>query len=167
MNSGSPPGIEITSSGCGVGTSARVGLRLAVKPKAALMGAVDGAWWPRSTDPLAEFPAMIAGIELRRGPVSRVAFNSIVWDDAPDRVVVDGATIELEGFQSLDRRTVLVSGVNWHRMVLLVIPPDTDEPAAVAAIERAASGDNAEQAARILVACGVDRDALRTHRALS
>lgn len=52
------------------------------------MGTVDGAWWPRSTDPLAEFPAMIAGIELHRGPVNRVAFNSIVWDSAPDRVVI-------------------------------------------------------------------------------
>lgn len=128
-----------------------------MKPKAALMGTVDGAWWPRSTDPLAEFPAMIAGIELHRGPVSRVAFNSIVWDDAPDRVVVDGATIELEGFRSLDRRTVLVSGVNWHRMVLLVLPPGADERAAVAAMERAASDDNTEQTTQILIASGVVR----------
>lgn len=137
--------------------SVRLGLRLALKPKAALMGTVDGAWWPRSTDPLAEFPAMIAGIELYRGPVERVAFNSTAWDAAPGRVVVDGATVELEGFRSLDRRTVLVSGGNWHRMVLLVIPPDADEHAAVAAIARAASRDNTEPATQILIASGVDR----------
>lgn len=160
MNSGSSPGVDITGSVRGWGTSSRVGLRLALKPRAALMGTVDGAWWPRSTDPLAEFPSMIAGIELHRGPVNRVAFNSIVWDDAPDRVVVDGAVIELEGFRSLDHRTVLVSGANWHRMVLLVIPPEAEEPAAIAAIERAASDYNTEHAAQILIASGADRGAM-------
>ena len=170
MSSG-PPGLDIPSSR-GLRTSVRLGLRLALKPKAALMGTVDGAWWPRSTDPLAEFPAMIAGIELHRGPVDRVAYNSIAWDAAPGRIVVNGATVKLEGFRSLDRHTVLVSGENWHRMVLLVIPPEADERAAVAAIARAASGDNTEQATRILVESGVDRpgridvcDRLPTRRA--
>jgi hypothetical protein len=157
MSSGSPPGIDLTSGMCGLGRSTRVGLRLALKPKAALMGTVDGAWWPRSTDPLAEFPAMIAGIELLRGHVDRVAFNSIAWDDAPDRVVVGGALIELEGFRSLDRRTVSVSGPNWHRMVLMLIPPEAGEHAAVAAMARAACGDNTEQARQILILTGVDR----------
>jgi len=84
---------------------------------------------------------MIAGIQLRRGPVDRVTFSSIAWDDAPDRMVVGGSSNELAGSRSLDRRTVLVSGVNWHRIVLLVIPPQTGEQAAVAAIALAASGD--------------------------
>lgn len=157
MGSGSSPGVGIGGSIRGLGMSGRVGLRLALKPKAALMGAVDGAWWPRTTNPLAEFPAMIVGVELRRGPVDRVAFSSIAWDDAPDRIVVDGSTVELEGFRSLDRRTVLLSGGNWHRMVLLVIPPRADERAAAAAIALAASGDNTDQAKQILVASGVDR----------
>lgn len=157
MSSGSRPRVDITGGICGSGRSGRVGLRLALKPKAALMGAVDGAWWPRTTNPLAEFPAMIAGVELRRGPVDRVAFSSIDWDDAPDRMVVADATIELEGFHSLDRHTVWVSGANWHRMVLLVIPPQADEQAAAAAIALAASGDNADEATQILIASGVDR----------
>ena len=156
MGSGSPPGIDIIGGIRGSGMSRRVGLRLALKPKAALMGAVDGAWWPRTNNPLAEFPAMIAGVELRRGPVDRVAFSSIAWDDAPGRIVVAGATIELEGFRSLDRRTVWVSGVSWHRMVLLVIPPQAGEQAAAAALALAACGDNTDQAKQILVASGVD-----------
>lgn len=160
MNSGSPPAVDIRGGISRLGMSRRVRLRLALKPKAALMGAVDGAWWPRTTNPLAEFPALIAGIELRRGPVDRVAFNSIAWDDAPDRIVVAGATVELEGFRSLDRRTVLVSGINWHRMVLLLIPYWADEPAAMAAIALAASGDNTDQATQILVASGVERRSL-------
>lgn len=157
MSSGSPLCVEIYGGTYGLGMSGRVGLRLALKPKAALVGAVDGAWWPRTTNPLAEFPALIAGIELRRGPVDRVAFSSIAWDDAPDRIVVADAPIKLEGFRSLDRRTVLVSGVNWRRMVLLVIPPHADDQAALAAIALAASGDNTDQATQILIASGVER----------
>jgi len=166
MSSGLPPGGDIGSGICERDMSGRVGLRLALKPKAALMGAVDGAWWPRTANPLAEFPAMVAGIELRRGPVDRVAFNSIAWDDAPGRMVVAGATIELEGFSSLDRRTVLVSGGNWHRMVLLVIPPDADEQAALAAIALAASGRNTDQITQILIASGVDRSGGADDRAV-
>jgi hypothetical protein len=158
VNSGSPPGVDIVRGISRFSTSAHfLELRLALKPMAALMGAVDGAWWPRSSDPLAEFPALVAGIALYRGHVDRVAFNSIVWDDAPDHMVVDGARIKLEGFRSLDRRTVSLAGPNWHRMVLLVIPPDADERAAASAITRAASGDNTEQATQILLASGVDR----------
>lgn len=156
MVSGAPPGVDIRSSRRS-GVSDRLALRLALKPTAALMGAVDGAWWPRTANPLAEFPALITGVALYRGPVARLAFNSTAWDDAPDRIVVAGATIELEGFRSLDRHTVLVSGVNWHRMVLLVIPPRTGEQAAAAAIALAASSDNTQQATQILVASGIER----------
>jgi hypothetical protein len=127
MNSGSPPGVDISSGSYGLSLSGRIGLRLALKPKTELMGAVDGAWWPRTTNSFAEFPAMIAGIQLRRGPVERVTFSSLAWGDMPGRMVVGGASIELAGSTSLDRRTVLVSGAGWDPMVLLVIPPQTDE----------------------------------------
>ncbi|GAA4661834.1 hypothetical protein GCM10023214_62660 [Amycolatopsis dongchuanensis] len=98
------------------------------------MGTVDGAWWPRSRDSLAEFPAMIAGLKHRLGRPSRVAFNVNAWTAAPRRVLVDGQAVSLEGFRSLDEHTVLVSGYAWHRMVLLVIPPEASEHAAKAAL---------------------------------
>lgn len=125
-------------------------LRLTVKPKSAVMGMIDGAWWPRSVDPLAEFPAMIAGIALRIGQADRVAFNNGVWAEAPGKIVVGGRTIELEGFRSLDKDTVLVHGQDWHRMALLVIPPETAEDAAVEALARASDPYNTESAAQIL-----------------
>ena len=156
MSSGSPPGVDISSGSYGLGLSGRVGLRLALKPSAA-PGAVDGAWWPRTTNPVAEFPALIAGVELRRGPVDRVTFSSIAWDDAPDLVVVGDVSVELAGLRSQDRHTVLVSCANRHQLVLLVIPPLTSDKAAAAAIALAASGDDTDQAMRILVASGVDR----------
>jgi hypothetical protein len=134
----------------------RQSLRLTVKPHRAAMGMIDGAWWPRSREPLAEFPAMIAGIERRLGRPDRVAFNVNAWAEAPGRIVVDDEVVRLEGFRSLDERTVLVSGYGWHRMVLLVIPPEADEHAAAAALARAAAPDNIEEAAQILIRCGID-----------
>lgn len=131
-------------------------LRLALKPKAAAMGMVDGAWWPRSWEPVAEFPAMIAGIERRLGRAGRVAFNADAWAEAPRRLVVDGRPVELEGFRSLDEHTVLLSGYGWHRMALLVIPPETGERAAAVALQRAADPGNTEQATQILFRSGID-----------
>jgi uncharacterized protein DUF5994 len=134
--------------------SRREPLRLTLKPKRASMGMVDGAWWPRSNDPYAEFPAMIAGIETRLGRPDRVAFNVNAWADAPRHLVVDRQAVRLEGFNSLDEHTVVVSGDGWHRMVLVVVPPEAGESAAVAALARAAAPDNTEQAVQILSRTG-------------
>src|SRR5690242_17603895 len=32
---------------------------------------LDGGWWPRSSDPVAELPGLILAIDARRGPVTR------------------------------------------------------------------------------------------------
>nr|WP_225954909.1 DUF5994 family protein [Kibdelosporangium phytohabitans] len=116
-------------------------LRLALKPSSSPVGEFDGGWWPRSMDPLAEFPAMIAGVTDRVGPVSRVAYNMEIWGDAPRRIVIDGEMVQLDGVRSLDPRTVFVSGRGWERKTLLVVPPDATENTAQAALTSAASPD--------------------------
>lgn len=135
---------------------ARRALRLALKPKSAVMGMVDGAWWPRSADPLAEFPAMIAGIALRIGQPDRVAFNSAAWTAAPEHLVVGDRAVELEGFRSLDEHTVLVHGSDWHRMALLVIPARAERAAAAAALADAADPRNSASASQILLRHGIE-----------
>ena len=51
------------------------GLRLQLDPTMAGTGAVDGGWWPRSRDPDAELPGLIAALDSSLGPVTRVALN--------------------------------------------------------------------------------------------
>src|SRR5215217_8496946 len=51
------------------------GLRLQLDPTMAGTGAVDGGWWPRSRDPDAELPGLIAGLDASLGPVTRLALN--------------------------------------------------------------------------------------------
>lgn len=124
-------------------------LRLTLRPASAPRGIVDGGWWPRSTDPLAEFPAVIAGIAMRLGPVTRLAYNMDAWGSAPWCLVVDHETVRLEGFHSIGRRTVIVSGKQWGRRVLLVVPPDTAVAVAELELARAASSfDGVEQIMR-------------------
>ncbi|WP_236790902.1 DUF5994 family protein [Amycolatopsis sp. GM8] len=133
----------------------RQALRLTLKPQAAAMGMIDGAWWPRSRDSLAEFPAMIAGIQWRLGRPDQVAYNSDAWTETPRHMVVDGHAVRLVGFRFLDENTVLVSGRGWHRMALLVIPPESAGRTAVKALARAANPENTEQAEEILIHSGI------------
>ncbi|MFC0111948.1 DUF5994 family protein [Kibdelosporangium aridum] len=130
----------------------RVPLRLTLKPPSVPTGVIDGGWWPRSMDPMAEFPAMIAGVTDRLGPVSRVDYNMDAWGDVPRRIVVDGEIVRLQGIRSLDPRTVFVSGDGWQRTTLLVVPPDTSDKAAQAALVSAANPAVRDGAERILLA---------------
>ena len=74
------------------------GLRLQLDPTMAGTGAVDGGWWPRSWDPDAELPGLIAGLAASLGPVTRVALNLDAWDSAPRRVAVDGRRVRVGWF---------------------------------------------------------------------
>jgi hypothetical protein len=47
--------------------SAPQGLRLRLDPTLARRGILDGGWWPRSRDPDAELPDLIAGLESSLG----------------------------------------------------------------------------------------------------
>ncbi|ONI77804.1 hypothetical protein ALI144C_30675 [Actinosynnema sp. ALI-1.44] len=137
----------------------RVPLRLTLKPSSSPTGEVDGGWWPRSMDPLAEFPAMIAGVTDRVGPVSRVAYNTETWGDAPRDMVIDGEMVRLEGIRALDPRTVFVSGRGWQRKTLLVVPPEASENTAQAALTSAASPGFRGGAEQILLAGSTDGSA--------
>jgi hypothetical protein len=45
-------------------------------------GAVDGGWWPRSRDPDAELPDLIAGLDSSIGRITRLALNLDAADAA-------------------------------------------------------------------------------------
>lgn len=47
--------------------SCLAGLRL--QPSSSARGAVDGAWWPRSTDPAIELATLIEAVGTQRAPV--------------------------------------------------------------------------------------------------
>ncbi|WP_424187103.1 DUF5994 family protein [Actinokineospora sp. G85] len=112
--------------------------RLAMKPDAALGGLVDGAWWPRSTDPAAEFPGLIAALDAG-GPISRVTYHLDDWDATARRLTVGGSVVRMEGFRYAAADSVALLRANRGRIRLLVIPPDTTEDEARAVLRDASS----------------------------
>jgi hypothetical protein len=131
------------------------GLRLQLDPAMAGTGAVDGGWWPRSRDPDAELPGLIAGLDASLGPITRVALNLDAWDTAPRRVAVDGRRVRVGWFRHMDAHTIGVTRALQDRMALLVVPPEATTAAAQIAMAMAADAANNARPAAILAAAGL------------
>ncbi|WP_137988403.1 DUF5994 family protein [Streptomyces vilmorinianum] len=132
----------------------------AVKPGTALLrlqtthsreGVLDGAWWPRSRNVVAELPALVQALTAHLGPITRVGLDTAAWEDVPTRVVVDDRVVHLDSFPVGDDTVLITRGDNDH-FALLVVPPDTTPDAARDAMARAVDAGNVTQAAEILVA---------------
>ena len=135
--------------------SAATGNRLRLKEPDAAKGCFDGAWWPRSREPVAEFSALVAALADRSGRVDRIGFNPAAWDLAPARLAHGPDLVRLAGFFGLQPHTVVVIGPRLHHMTLLVIPPDTPPAAAERALSAASAADSTGAALEILRDSGV------------
>ena len=134
-------------------------LRLTLKSVAPTCGYVDGAWWPHSRDLAAEAGDLARAVELRLGPVREIAYALDAWETAPRHVELGPAGtdrwVTLVGFASQDPHVVLVTGRSDRTLGLLVVPPETPDPAGHDAMNRAARPGNAETPAALLTAAGV------------
>jgi len=54
--------------------------RLLLAPVRAGRAVLDGGWWPRSWDPVAELPGLILALDGRFGPIRQVLLNSGAWN---------------------------------------------------------------------------------------
>ena len=125
-------------------------LRLDMKPVGSTTGFVDGAWWPYSTELATEVPALLAAITGRLGSIERVSYNLAGWASASRRVDAGGIRVRLDGFRTRPPDTIDVSGVNDHRVTLLVIPPTTDQAAAQDIMRRASTDGNTDSTDTLL-----------------
>lgn len=139
-------------------TSDQGNLRLTMKPVGSTSGYVDGAWWPRSTDLADEVPDLLVALTARLGRVERVSYDLAAWSPAGRRVEAAGVRVRLDGFRTRPSGTVDVSGVDDHRVTLLVIPPGTDESTARATMRRACKPGNIETPSSLLA--GTEADAV-------
>jgi hypothetical protein len=145
------------------GPTASSGLRLRLSPTLAGAGILDGGWWPRSRDPDAELPVLIAGLESTLGPITRVALNLDAWDRAPRRVAVNGRRVRVGWFRTMDPHMIGVTRGFQDRLALLVVPPEAVGQAAQRAMAMAADATNSAGPAAILAAAGiVSKDDART-----
>ncbi len=122
---------------------------------------IDGAWWPCSTDLVAELPALLATLSRRLGQVVMVGYVRNGWTDTPPEVEIAGQTIELLAFDSAEPASVILVGHDGHHLTLRVISPQTgerDAQQALAAVpERSRAGTGTAAAAARSVADVADK----------
>lgn len=121
-------------------------VRLSLKPRSSAsgaldQGALDGAWWPRLTDPAIELVALIEAVGAQRAPVRRIALNMSGWDSAPRRIRLDsGRKVAVDWFQTSGVHLVRTLGTDDRRIDLLIIPADTTPATAHRALTMATDG---------------------------
>lgn len=130
--------------------------RLRIEPTRSARTLLDGGWWPRSTDPLAELPGLILAIDLLHGPIVRLLLHTETWDGNPRRLTVGGRVLRLGYFTSQPASLLTAICLNEDRVDLLVVPPDTPADLAEAAMARAATAGNLLHTPQLLTVAAHD-----------
>ncbi|MDQ3905223.1 MAG: RNA polymerase sigma factor [Actinomycetota bacterium] len=100
-------------------------VRLSLKPSSSVRGVVDGAWWPRSTDPVVELVALSEAVGVRRAPVRRITLARPGWDSAPCRIrLASGRWVAVDWLPNSGIHLVQIFGTDDQPIDLLVIPAD-------------------------------------------
>ncbi|WP_420717165.1 DUF5994 family protein [Streptomyces sp. H27-G5] len=102
--------------------------RLALTPKSPLGGQLDGAWWPRTRDLVAELPLLVAALDETWGRITRVTVNPDRWPVIPHTVPVDGRTVHVGWFTEQDPDKLILLSYTIGRWDLLVVPPPHRPP---------------------------------------
>lgn len=97
--------------------------RLALCDRADLPGAVDGAWWPCSSDLRTELPDLVAILGLLIGSVNRVVYDPSIWPHAPSRIIRGTAQISVDPYSLVACDTIYLVGTHSRDAVLYVVPP--------------------------------------------
>ncbi|XVQ11592.1 DUF5994 family protein [Spirillospora sp. CA-255316] len=126
---------------------------------------LDGGWWPRSTDPVAELPGLILALQAGpqadgaaddHGRITHVMLRVADWDGRPRRLCVDGPAgarvVRLSWFDTLPAGLLTAIYADGGRVDLLTVPPSTSHAAARSAMELAAHDTNRLPAPELLAA---------------
>ncbi|MFY9920237.1 MAG: DUF5994 family protein [Mycobacterium sp.] len=97
--------------------------RLALCSRSEIPGAVDGAWWPHSSDLRAELPDLVAVLGMSIGPVRRVVYDPSIWPAAPSRIIRGTALTTVDAYTLVANDTIYLMGTHSRSAVLFVVPP--------------------------------------------
>ncbi|MET8180157.1 DUF5994 family protein [Streptomyces sp. NPDC005336] len=132
--------------------------RLSLTPAGRIPGLLNGAWWPHSRDLHRELPALTEVLDGRWGRITRVSVNPVHWPVVPRKVPVSGHTVHVGRFTGeQDPHTLILLSYTVGRWDLLVIPPETDAPAAARLMSAAAAPGTLRTASDLMA----DEDTIR------
>jgi hypothetical protein len=114
-------------------------------------GFVDGGWWPRSTDLMAELPSLIAATPCEGFDVAQLVYSVTAWDVTPEKLFMARRPVRLMGYRGPNTSTICLADSSGRRsIVLAVIPPHTERTAAEFALKLAGLDGDRHRAAEIL-----------------
>ncbi|GGR64681.1 hypothetical protein GCM10010169_04660 [Micromonospora fulviviridis] len=116
------------------------------------LGVLDGGWWPRSWDPVAELPGLILALTERHGRIRHIMLNIHAWDSRFRRLAVGPDVVRLGWFDTLDPAVLVATTGGDLQVDLLIVPPSTAAAAAERAMAAAADPANVRRAPDILAA---------------
>ena len=132
-------------------------VRLSLKSSSSGRGVVDGAWWPRSTDPVVELVALSEAVGVRRVPVRRIALARPGWDSAPRRIrLASGRRVGVDWLPNSGVHLVQILGTDDQSIDLLLIPADITPAIADRALTNVEVEQTAGPAAADLAAIEVE-----------
>lgn len=126
--------------------------RLSLTAVRAARAVLDGGWWPRSRDPVAELPGLILTLNERYGPIRQLMLNSHSWDSHFRRVAVGTRVVRAGWFSTVDPGMLIATTERGDQIDLLVVPPEVPAATADIALAAAADPDNQLRAPAILAA---------------
>jgi hypothetical protein len=119
--------------------------RLLLRPTRARHAMIDAGWWPRSWDPVAELPGLVAALSDRYGPIRQVMLSSGTWQGDFRRLAIGTAVIRVGWFASLDAAVLIATTCTGDQLDILVIPPGTAPDAADRAMTAAVDSADARR----------------------
>ncbi|MBF6139762.1 hypothetical protein IU484_06850 [Nocardia farcinica] len=101
---------------------------------------------------VAELAGLAALLGRRAGSLDRIMYNMDAWQPAPRRTMLGGRSVRLDGYRHLPAHTLCVLGLDRTRLVLMVIPANTQTAAAHALLWAASRPGNAFTADELVAA---------------
>jgi hypothetical protein len=115
---------------------------------------LDGAWWPRSNNPLIELPLLVAELASAVGAVKQLSLGGAGWTTTPRTVPFDRSRVDVCWFSPEDSHEIVVTTATDVVLDLLLVPPATSPITALAAMAAATRGTNAARGSELLAAHG-------------
>ncbi|OYD70908.1 DUF5994 family protein [Rhodococcus sp. OK302] len=100
--------------------------RFLLRGQGAVQSAVDGAWFPWTSNVTSELHDLISALSLRLGPIARVAFD---WNtiSSEQRRIDEGDGLEVRGpYPGQPSDLMIFEDILGCRLALKMVPPTTD-----------------------------------------
>lgn len=141
----------ITAPATGVSEDAA---RVRLDPHPSRTTVLDGAWWPRSGNAVAELEPLVRALAGLRGQITHVLLNADEWDlPHPPRAAGGRGAVRLCWYASQPAGLVtIMSEFGRDRFDLMVVPSATSQAAADTAMSAAADATDRRHAPELLAA---------------